>query len=905
MAKIRRSFSEKTEYSISYSSMRGVDLSAETAAHGRDRFAYLENMYRDYNGDGTCAVESVPGFRAVTSFGDPINGLFLQKSNGGEFMLVHAGTKLYRFNVADRNAVAPLSSLKRLENAKSCGFAFGSAFYLLDGRRMTRIDGDGNAAYVTEGSAMPPYVPTTYVNGVEHEQRNLLTDMFREERYVTYPEELAYATPSLKYRITDTENLVCSVVGIDEAPDDGDLFIPAFAEIGGTRYSVSEVSDFAFAQNAWIERVYVAEGVKRIGAFAFYRDTAICEVLLPDSVTEIGGEAFSACTSLARLRLGAALKTIGASALLGCVALTEIEYALDAESFAEIGGADEVGERSFVYSAEYAAIKIRIPLSTPAVVIESLTIGGEEYDFFPELDDDETVTALSVYEVKESALVGAKLVIRGYMHPKKFKFNSQGTNFFTELGDCSAADAILGCRVAECFDGRVFLAGNPLFPNTVFYSSRNETGNNDPTYFGVMNYFNDGVGAFPVTSLLAAGDALAVFKAGDDGGGSIFYHVPKETGLDVLPKIYPVSYVHAGTPALGASISFFDDPLFISENGLLALDKKAINLERSVVCRSHNVNAGLLTEKLAEASLAKWCGYLAVATAGTIYLADSRALFTHATGAYEYEWYVMKGVGTYKNDDYVYRYASRARNGYEAAERDDERTEATVYSAVGEGGDVVYYTLENGVRYEVYKTAERAGGDFSPATVLAAAGGDLLFFGTPSGDVCVFNNDMRGVAPERLTLSDDFDARSYESLMGKVIHRDYYSFNGHAPRYALTTVNDDCGIPAMTKSTVKGSLALKFKAFGKGELSCEVATNGRGYKEAARLGDAKLDFSDLDFSAFAFFGESRFTLPVGEREKGWLEKQISVYSDGYGAPFGLYSISYRFTVKGKIKRKTV
>ena len=220
-----------------------------------------------------------------------------------------------------------------------------------------------------------------------------------------------------------------------------------------------------------------------------------------------------------------------------------------------------------------------------------------------------------------------------------------------------------GCTVAESFDGRVFLSGNPSLPGVVFFSSR-ENGRGAPLYFGSYNYFSDGLGTFGVSSMLSSADSLLVFKTADDGGGSIFYHTPKETGIDVMPKIYPVSYTHNGIGAFGSSISFFDDPIFISKTGICAVDKKTISLEKSIACRSHNVNALLLSENLKDASLAEWCGYLAVGINGKIFLADSRRTFMHESGYREYEWYFMNGIGTHENDRRVYRYSSIAHTGY-------------------------------------------------------------------------------------------------------------------------------------------------------------------------------------------------------------------------------------------------
>ena len=105
-------------------------------------------------------------------------------------------------------------------------------------------------------------------------------------------------------------------------------------------------------------------------------------------------------------------------------------------------------------------------------------------------------------------------------------------NFKTPFSSVDGIFAILGCTVCENFDGRVFISGHPELPNTVFYSARDESGENNPLYFGELNYFCDGTGPFGVCSILAAAESLAIFKSGDDGGGSIYYHTPKETGDD-------------------------------------------------------------------------------------------------------------------------------------------------------------------------------------------------------------------------------------------------------------------------------------------------------------------------------------------------------------------------------------
>ncbi len=896
------SASKQREYTISYRNMGGVDFSSETSANTRRRFSYLENMYRDYE-SGAIMTESIPGYRKILSLGKRINGMFLQKTSyNGEFVLVHAGTDLYRFPLSERDSIKPLKSLIQLLDADSCGFPFGKSFYIMDGQKMVEIDQEGTASYVMDGNESHAYIPTTRYNGEVLEQRNLLTDIQHEKTFVPFADDVAYESKGIEYKILDAEAKTCSVMGIAE-DFRGNLYIPSYMTIGGIRYDVVQIYDFAFSYNTNILSATLAEGIKRVGAFAFYNATSLKKVVLPDTITEIGNSAFSSCDSLNYIRIGADLKKFGNDVFFACDALSEIKYALDTSSFWRIENSSVAGSRTITGGVSLGTIRARIKVHGLIKTVGEVYVNDSPASFYEEVEND-TVTAIIMPNVSSTLLNGATVTLRAYAHPKMD--SSDGiyeSSFISKLGDAySANEVVCGCTVAECFDGRIFLSGNKKFPNTVFYSAKDDGKTESRLYFGVLNYFNDGIGGFPVNSMLAAGKSLAVFKAGDDGSGAIFYHTPKETNIDILPKIYPVSYVHTGISAIGKSISFFDDPLFISEIGLCALEKERINLERSIACRSHNVNPKLLSENLKNAVMAKWCGYLFLCVGGHAYLADSREIFKHASGHTEYEWYYLDGIGSYSGDSYIYRFSSTAKEPYQVmTQAIDQIAEGKIYLKPDALG---YYTNgENGEKYEVYRSGEMKDGIFSPATKLLSCAQDILFFGTESGDICVFNNDKRGIAPDRLREADGFSEEEYKSTWERKIHPDFYSFAGHPTRYALSTVYDDGNIPYFTKSSVKRSLTVSGACAGKGSFICEVGTNGKGYVELAKFSSGELDFSNLDFSSMPFSAETRFTVPIAEREKGWVEKQISIYSEEFCAPIGIDSISYRFIIKGRIKKK--
>ena len=278
-------------------------------------------------------------------------------------------------------------------------------------------------------------------------------------------------------------------------------------------------------------------------------------------------------------------------------------------------------------------------------------------------------------------------------------------------------------------------------------------------------------------------------------------------------------------------------------------------------------------------------------------------MFNHPTGNAEYEWYYLCGIGTYAEDYHAYVYSHDTDSKSQVHELAGERVDGiSIKTEVYGENEMRYYIKQDGVRYRIDKSEEKIGGVFSPSSCVFATK-DLLFFGTESGDVCIFNNDKRGVAPPYIKQASSSDKKEYARLFKGRIHPYYYSFAGHAPRYALKTVSDNGGVLHLTKNTVKGSLAVKLRCFGgSGRLTLEAATERSGYREVCNIPDYGFSFDELDFSSLSFENVEYVSTPLNEREKNWVEKELCLYSEKFRSPFGLASISYRFNVKGKIKK---
>ena len=893
----------RTEYTVSYSNMGGIDLSA-TASSARVRYSELKNMYRNYD-ENPDRLESIPGFRRIATTNGRVNRLFLQKDSDGEnHVVVHSKNSLYRFSLNDRDGFTNPSPIATVADTKSSAFSAEGDLFILDGERITVISEKGKAGILGEG-IYTPYIPTTYENGIEYQQRNLLTNEFSERYYISSSADFYDANAELAFSVSDDEKRQCAVIGISPDFIGGTLYIPAYTVINGEKYRVTEISDAAFAKDFRLTGVIIHEGLIKIGRAAFKGCINITTLVIPESVVEICDSAFSGCDTISIFYLGAGVRKIGASAFSGCTDLKSVNYSADKQTFSSIEGVGDLSTLSLIEYSRYNTVRVKIPLFTPTESVSLVRLDGTACEFF----------AHRVNGICDSVILTA--TGKSYFDRKTVEIfatahEGEITRSRTKAGlnsilppTMTAKEAVTGCTVAISFDGRIFLSGNPGIPNTVIYSERDENGINSPYYFGAYNFFNDGLGNFPVIGLLAAGDALAVFKSDDDGCGSIFYHTPAITDSNVVPKIYPVTHTHSGICAIGASISFRDDPVFISRNGLSALSRSSINEERSIYCRSHNVNPLLLTENLSEVSLARWRGYLAIFADARVYLADSRATFKHPSGNIEYEWYFIDGIGTYRQDGRVFRYASTvSQPGYYIH---PEKIDTPVYGdevidGQAANGSAIYYVEENGKKYEVFPTEELYGGIFYPQTASLSVDDEFLLFGTAAGDVCIFNNDKKGVAPPYILADKNFDYEEFERIYGKKLHPYYYSFDSHAIEHTVKTAPDNCGMPHLEKNTSKNSLSLKCSVGGAGaDLLLEVGTDRRGYTEAAHIPSAVIDFSDMDFSRLALCGRGDITLALSEKEKRWIEKQISISQKGFRSPISIGSVSYRFTVKGRIK----
>lgn len=197
---------------------------------------------------------------------------------------------------------------------------------------------------------------------------------------------------------------------------------------------------------------------------------------------------------------------------------------------------------------------------------------------------------------------------------------------------------ILGCTIVEEFDNRIFLSGNPDYPNLVFHSSLN-----NPMYFSDLDVYEDGKDDGHIRAMVSGNNALWVFRDTDKGNG-VYYHTAAFD--NTYGKIYPSAHSSVSLGCVGGAVNFLDDILFFSRNGMESISQN-ITAEQFATHKSSLVDRLMLkNENYENMVFAEWEGYLLVCMGTDVYLADSRAVLANQ-GHYEYEWYRWN-LGKYK-----------------------------------------------------------------------------------------------------------------------------------------------------------------------------------------------------------------------------------------------------------------
>lgn len=890
------------EYNQYYGDFRGVDFSSDHSQVHAQRLAYSVNMYKDYlSGEGK-AIETIPGFRRrfQAPDGSVIYGIhkLTQKIDGEEItkVLIHAGKNLYLWENY------PQSANVECHITASVPAATGSAY------KITLPEDVYSVVKLTDAEETDLTLSQTYdrtghiltVSGVTLTEGDPLLVTY----YQGICEDAIYSSMNKQKSQSFVFNNRLYML-------DGNSYLVYDGE------TVKDASSYGYIPTTYINNkpgTYGARGTEYEARNML--NPSFKETFRSSSDAKIGNGTILALsidnvTSIDQVRgkqgsvwPGSVWRTLTEASS------HEEEYQLE-KPYESADEFDEYGNPIMIYTG------VRVVWSG---------------DYYPITDEDKSQGRIRFRNDDDYTEDFSEVEITA----------TKPVTSITGITDnTESTENIIGhCTLFSLFDNRVFLSGNPDFPNHIFYCGRNSSGYVDPTYFPLLNYQQDGISQSPVTGMIPVADTLLVLKADTDQDGVAYFHTPTETGSNIQPRIYPSSRGLSGIGCLGACTNFLDDPVFVSRFGLEGVGQLSVRYERAIEHRSSLVDAKLLNTDLTNAQLAEWNGYLLLLVDGKLFLADSRQTFTHTEGTPQYEWYYLDEIGVYDGQYPEFLYSGEMPSALENTtvpyEKDGTKYEIPLQLAnriyqpgleecnlTGEivnapdstgasSTDVsfvllyktidgitypmkVYFTVNeirnpsSGelIRREAYlcePTGAQTGGVFRKASVIRSEDRNI-FFGTENGIVCSFNFDKR---------------ESDGSIPSK-----WYSFDGRTIISGAATKLDNCGIPHLTKSTIRKSTVIKTRSMAESAAKVRVRTNNNPYKQVARqiarINATQFSFEDMDFGDFTFITTDQSLFAVREKEKKWVEKQYFVYSDEYCKPFSLYYISYRYRVAGRYR----
>lgn len=190
---------------------------------------------------------------------------------------------------------------------------------------------------------------------------------------------------------------------------------------------------------------------------------------------------------------------------------------------------------------------------------------------------------------------------------------------------------------------RVFMTGNPDFPNIITYSALE-----DITYIPANSIIRTGLEVIPINGMTRTNDGkMAVLKNVSDSDSTIFYiGYGTFNGEEVFNV--EASTKGEGNIARYADSILINEPLILTQNGVFALNTGTITDERYVYHRSYYIDGRLNKEaNLANAVGISNDGKYYLAVNDHVYVADSRFKTSNVNSRYsnyQYEWYYWDNI---------------------------------------------------------------------------------------------------------------------------------------------------------------------------------------------------------------------------------------------------------------------
>lgn len=133
----------------------------------------------------------------------------------------------------------------------------------------------------------------------------------------------------------------CTVIGTSASAEGmQQITIPQSLNAGDSKYTVTAVGPYAFADNSILASVNLPATVVSIGEGAFASCTALTGISLPSGLSEIGSLCFQNCTSLTELTIPAEVVSLPYGMLNGCTSVKSVEIMSNTERIPDFCFAD-------------------------------------------------------------------------------------------------------------------------------------------------------------------------------------------------------------------------------------------------------------------------------------------------------------------------------------------------------------------------------------------------------------------------------------------------------------------------------------------------------------------------------------------------------------------------------------
>ena len=170
------------QQTLNISKFMGVDFANDATQVESFRSPNAENIISDLAGKPVKRA----GYETIANFDEKINGIYRLKTEDVEKFLVHAGTKLYEWNIADNTSIEIYSVMN---NIRSTAFQNNGKLYILDGKTYLCY-GEFNGSYkvkkVADIATVPVAVEDRNPDGSGGSQRQDLNVLTSKRTYTFY-----------------------------------------------------------------------------------------------------------------------------------------------------------------------------------------------------------------------------------------------------------------------------------------------------------------------------------------------------------------------------------------------------------------------------------------------------------------------------------------------------------------------------------------------------------------------------------------------------------------------------------------------------------------------------------------------------------------------------------------------